>query len=219
MTRRPIKTRGAAWVQSLARRLTEAGITPNQISQFSMVFAGLAFTCFAAVGVTGLSGMPHPALFLILSALFIQLRLLCNLLDGIVAVEGGKSGPDGPFWNEAPDRLADLLILTGLGLACGWPGLGLLASALAITTAYLREFGRAEGMEPDFSGPFAKPQRMAAATGTAILAAFCTLIAPAWTGTALLVGLCVITLGTAATAYLRCQRLISWLKSQDTPPT
>lgn len=211
MTRRPIKTRGAAWVQGLARWLTDKGVTPNQISTASMVCAALAFALLYA---TQSAAVPLAAACFLGAALGIQLRLLCNLLDGIVAVEGGKSAPDGPFWNEAPDRVADLLILFGLGHACGAPTLGMLAAALAIGTAYLRELGRAEGMEPDFSGPFAKPQRMALATLAAALAAVTTIAAPAYTHLVLEGAVWIIALGTAATALLRSRRLILWLKAK-----
>ena len=206
MTRRPIKTRGAAWVQNIARVLTNKGITPNQISIASMGFAALACIAFC---------LPTTFWSLLLAALAIQLRLLCNLLDGIVAVEGGESAPDGPFWNEAPDRLADTLILAGLGHAAGAPLIGIAASAAAITTAYLRELGRAEGMKADFSGPFAKPQRMAAATIAALVAAFLSLLAahmiPVW----LTIAVWVILLGTIATALFRSRRLIVWLNTRS----
>ena len=56
---------------------------------------------------------------LVLAALFCQLRLLCNLLDGMVAIEAGKSAGDGPFWNEFPDRVSDILIVVGLGYGVG----------------------------------------------------------------------------------------------------
>jgi phosphatidylglycerophosphate synthase len=49
------------------------------------------------------------------AAACIQFRLLCNLLDGMVAVEGGKGSVTGPIYNEAPDRIADVLILIGAG--------------------------------------------------------------------------------------------------------
>ncbi len=211
MTRRPIKTRGAAWVQGLARRLGTAGLTPNQISQMSMVFAALAWVAFSATTHSTLTGLPHPAVFFLLAALCIQLRLLCNLLDGIVAVEGGKSTPDGAFWNEAPDRLSDVLILSGLGYAAGSASLGLIAGALAVSTAYLRELGRAEGMPSDFSGPLAKPQRMAAATFAALLAATMSLVAPAYVQGLLLVATVLIITGTALTVIRRSRRLIHWL--------
>ena len=56
--------------------------------------------------------------------LCVQLRLLCNLLDGMVAVEGGRSSPVGALYNEVPDRVADSLLLVALGYAVGIPWLG-----------------------------------------------------------------------------------------------
>ena len=54
------------------------------------------------------------------TAACVQLRLLCNLLDGMVAIEGGKSTPTGALFNEIPDRLADALFLVPLGYAGGY---------------------------------------------------------------------------------------------------
>ena len=126
MTRRPLRTRSATWAQKLAAYLASTPVTPNQISIASMVFAALAGGAFYLGGT-----------WLLAAALFIQLRLLCNLLDGMVAVEGGKSTPDGPFWNEAPDRVSDILIITGLGYGIGEPSLGWAAAALAMSASTL----------------------------------------------------------------------------------
>ena len=93
---------------------------------------------------------------LIAAALFIQLRLLCNLFDGMVAIEGGLASKDGPFWNEFPDRVADILILVGAGLACGFVALGWAAACMAVLTAYVRELGRAVNVPADYRGPMAK---------------------------------------------------------------
>lgn len=41
----------------------------------------------------------------------IQLRLLCNLFDGMVAIEGGKKSDVGSLYNEFPDRIADSLLI------------------------------------------------------------------------------------------------------------
>ncbi len=185
MTRRPLRTRSAAWAQKLAAYLASTRITPNQISIASMGFAALAGGAFYLGG-----------LWLLAAALAIQLRLLCNLLDGMVAVEGGKSTPDGPFWNEAPDRVSDILIITGLGYGIGEPSLGWAAAALAILTAYIRELGGTG----DFSGPMAKPHRMALLTAAALLAAF---------GLDLLkIALWVLVIGTALTVLRRSTRLV-----------
>lgn len=207
LQRRPLASRQTRWARALAARLALRGVRPNAISLASVGFAaagaGLLATGPALPGAWG-------AAALILAAAAVQARLLCNLLDGMVAVEGGRGTPDGAFWNEAPDRLSDLLLLTGAGVAAGAPALGLLAGAMAVATAWLREFGRAEGLGADFGGPMAKPQRMAVLTGAALLAA----VAPFGLTAAgiLAASLWVIVLGAALTAGLRARRLLAALR-------
>ncbi len=198
--RRPLATRNRRWVQALARRLAATAITPNQISMASAGFAALGFLAFWG---TSAGGTVPTVLLLLLAAAAIQLRLLCNLLDGMVAIEGGKSAPTGPFWNEAPDRAADLLFFWGAGLAAGGPALGLGCGALALATAYLRELGRAEGLGADFAGPMAKQHRMAALTVASLAAAVLPAAAPA----VLTWALWLILVGTAATVIRRASRL------------
>ena len=203
--RRPLTSRNSAWAARLASWAVAKGITPNQISQASMGFAGLGFALFAL--------SPHGPgivqfLCLILAAATLQARLVCNLIDGMVAIEGGKGAKDGPFWNEAPDRVSDLLFFAGAGLAANQPALGLLAAAPPTATAYIRELGRAEGFPPDFSGPLAKPQRMAVLTAGTVVAA---LYASEWT---LTVTLWIVVAGTAATIFRRSRTLIGKLKSR-----
>lgn len=209
-TRRPIATRDAGWVRRWAASLAARGVSPNRISQASILCAALAGGAFWASADMGpVAG----ALLLILGAAFCQARLMCNLLDGLVAVEGGLRAPDGPFWNEAPDRAADILILVGFGLAAGQPALGWAAAAMAVLTAYLRELGRAEGMAPDFSGPLAKPQRMALVTGGAVIAAIEPLVTE--TTMAMSAVLWLLILGTAATALRRAGRLVIWMRGSS----
>ncbi|RMA40801.1 CDP-alcohol phosphatidyltransferase family protein [Rhodophyticola porphyridii] len=209
-SRRPIASRNVRIIQGAARRLAASDISANQISQASIGFAALAAVAFwlSGIGGTGLA-----IAMLLLAALAVQLRLLCNLLDGMVAIEGGKSAPDGPFWNEAPDRLADILILAGLGMAAGNLALGLVAATLAVTTAYLRELGRAEGAPADFSGPMAKPHRMAAVTLGAAVAAI--ELAVAGSSLSLRVVLWIIIVGALVTVLRRAARLIAELKSRS----
>jgi len=150
------------------------------------------------------------ALFLILAAAFCQLRLLCNLFDGMVAVEGGKGAADGPFWNEFPDRIADILILAGVGWGIGSPGLGWAAASFAVLTAYVRELGRASGTPSDFSGPMAKQHRMATITAAAVL----SVLEPLWSGhnQVLRAALWLIAIGAAFTALRRGQNIVRSLK-------
>jgi phosphatidylglycerophosphate synthase len=144
------------------------------------------------------------------AAACVQLRLLCNLLDGMVAVEHGLGGPFGPIWNELPDRIADALFLVGAGYASGYAWLGWLCAVLAVLTAYVRELGRGLDQPADFSGPMAKPHRMAALTLTCLIAAAEPLWG--WRGESLAIGLAVIALGTALTVARRTVRLGRALK-------
>jgi hypothetical protein len=43
---------------------------------------------------------PGCALLLLIGIAGMQLRLLCNLLDGMVAIEGGMKGKAGDLFNE-----------------------------------------------------------------------------------------------------------------------
>lgn len=204
-TRRPLGSRNSGWAKRLAEWAVLKGFTPNQISRASVGFAAAGTVLYM---LAPLAPWIVQGLLLILAAAAIQARLVCNLIDGMVAVEGGQGEADGAFWNEAPDRAADLLLLTGAGIAAANPDLGALAAALAIATAYLRELGRAEGFPPDFSGPLAKPQRMAVLTVGTVIAAF---YASEWT---LNWTLWIIVAGTALTILSRSMRLIKALKAR-----
>jgi len=205
--RRPIASRNSKLAARVARWLAERGVSPNHISQASMGFAACAGLMFWLSSVT--DGFPY-ALCLLGAALGCQFRLLCNLFDGMVAVEGGRGAPDGPFWNEAPDRVADALIFVGLGLGAGQPALGWAAAAFAIGTAYLRELGSAQGLSADFRGPMAKPQRMAIVTGAALVAIFI----PNLFGWAVLsIALWIVIFGAAVTLLRRSQGMIAGLKA------
>lgn len=205
--RRPLKSRETKLAGKIAQALAARGVTPNAISQASMVaalVAGLAFW-----GSAETSGVAR-ALLLVLAALGCQARLLCNLFDGMVAVEAGKGAPDGPFWNEFPDRVSDILILVGAGLAAGMPEWGWAAASLAVLTAYTRELGAGIGLVPDFSGPMAKPQRMAALTAAAVLA-----VAEGWLWQREIIlplAIVIVTLGTAATVVRRGARIVTALR-------
>lgn len=207
--RRPLSSRDSGWARSIARRLSAAAITPNQISMASMVMAAGAGVCFWLAGAAD-AGMR--VALLLAAALFCQFRLLCNLFDGMVAIEGGKQAPDGPFWNEFPDRVADILIFVGVGYGVGVPALGWAAAGLAVLTAYTRELGRACGLPADFSGPMAKQHRMATITAAALL----SLAEPIWRGhnEVLVAALWVVAAGAAVTTLRRAATIVRSLRNR-----
>jgi phosphatidylglycerophosphate synthase len=218
--RRPIKSRGSGWAQGSARLLARAGASPNMISGASVAFAALGG---ALMALAGLSSPAVRGAALIGAAACIQLRLICNLLDGMVAVEFKRGSTSGPIWNELPDRFSDALFLAGAG-ACAYGSvhpligvsLGWIAAVLAVTTAYVRELGRGLGLPADFSGPMAKPQRMATLTVTCVIAAF----EPLWGGRGeiILVGLAIIVLGTALTVARRTRTIARALAERGKAP-
>lgn len=211
--RRPLKTRDRRWARSLARRLATVGVRPNWISGASVLLAAAGGTFLALspgrIGATR-------SLLLLAGAACVQLRLLCNMLDGLLAVEGGLGSPAGEVWNDLPDRIADPLILVGAGLATrvlpGGITLGWLAAVLALLTAYVRVLGGSIGLPESFAGPMAKPHRMFAVTvgcvGGAVESAF------GRPPRILYLALVAIVAGSAITAARRTARIIRELRTR-----
>lgn len=159
-TRRPVKARGLAIMHRAAGTLARARVTPNAVSVASVVFAAGAGALLALTASLDAGSIGERMAFLA-SACLIGLRLLANLIDGLIAVEGGKRTPLGGVFNEFPDRVSDVLVLIGAGYAAGGsPTLGFLAAIVAVLIAYVRELGHGLGAAHHFAGPMAKQQRM-----------------------------------------------------------
>jgi phosphatidylglycerophosphate synthase len=172
--RRPIAARELGFFKALASRLAKAGVSANAISVAGMVAGLLAG---AALVLTARWEPAARALWLAAAA-FIQLRLVANLLDGMVAIESGTASKVGELYNEVPDRVSDTAALAGLGYAAGGdPVLGWAAALAAMFTAYVRTTGKGAGAKHDFRGPMAKQQRMALVT---LLALVCAAAPRAW---------------------------------------
>ncbi|MGB5918715.1 CDP-alcohol phosphatidyltransferase family protein [Arcobacter sp.] len=161
-SRRPLKIRGNIWSKSIASYLSKQSITPNQISIFSIFFAILSSICIVLI-------FSNIWLYSILAALFIQMRLLCNLFDGMVALEGGKSTKSGELYNDIPDRVSDSILFIALGYFTSYIEIGYLAALFAMMTAYIRVLGSSMGAGAVFKGPMAKQHRMALLTIALIL--------------------------------------------------
>jgi len=201
--RRPIAARSSGWAQSAATRLARANVSPNMVSSTSVLFA--------ALGAVLLIEWPN-APGLILCAACVQARLICNLLDGMIAIEGGRKTPLGALYNEFPDRLADSLFIVALGYSCGLPAWGWFGALAAALTAYVRVFGGALGLPQDFRGPMAKQHRMAVLTAACLAGAIEQLI---WATRYALVAAClVIAIGSAITCVTRAFRIARQLSAR-----
>lgn len=199
--RRPLKTRSLTVFRSLAQTLVNRRISPNTIS-----LAGVAAAIFGFICLWGAArGWPGGWFFILLAAVCVQIRLLCNLLDGLIAVDFDRRQKGGDIFNEVPDRIEDTLFLVGAGYLAGYAELGWLCAVLAVFTAYIRAFGASLGQSQDFGGPCAKPHRMAILTIGLILAALMALLGLGFNIMALVMW--ILVAGTALTAALRIQRL------------
>jgi phosphatidylglycerophosphate synthase len=210
--RRPIAARRWLIWQHAASWLARRGVSPNSISLAGMV-CGIAAGASLAVTAFAEEWQQHVAW--LAGAVFIQLRLLANLLDGMVAIESGRASPVGELYNEVPDRVSDAAILIGAGYALGGdPTLGYLAACAALMTAYVRAMGKAAGAPQEYCGPMAKPHRMALLT---VLALYLGLTPgewqPTWHARGLMAaGLLVVALGGVLTSIRRLARIAANLR-------
>ena len=150
--RRPIQSRNTLWAKKISQFLANKNISPNQISVFSIIPAMIMFFLYLF--------QPMSVLLSIVFIGMIQLRLLANLFDGMVAIEGGKKSLVGAIYNEFPDRLSDTFFICAFAFMGNQLVLGLIASLLAVTTAYIRLLGGSLGLQQTFAGPMAKQHRM-----------------------------------------------------------
>lgn len=210
--RRPIAARDLTLSRRAASWLARRRVSANAIS-----IAGMIAGVLAGI-VLGLTRDVATPLSWFAAALLIQLRLLANMLDGMVALETGTASTLGEIYNDVPDRVSDSATLIGLGYALGGDiVLGYAAAGAAMATAYIRTLGVAVGAPAQFCGPMAKPHRMFVATATAGLCGFAALL-----GTTVTVGgyglptlaLVAVTAGSIVTALRRLARVARALRER-----
>ncbi len=216
MDRRPLSVRNAVYSQRVGRWLANRGVSPNSISIFGMVFGVLAGLLFAA---TSLTESYHWALW-VAGAICVQLRLLGNMFDGMVAYLRKRATALGELYNEVPDRISDAVTIIGFGFAVdSSPWLGLIAALLAVFTAYVRTMGKVAGAHQEFCGPMAKPQRMYLITLAALLMTFgasqwfVTEVGEEPTYSIAVITLWILIAGCAFTIVRRLNRIMAVLRS------
>jgi phosphatidylglycerophosphate synthase len=166
--RRPIASREWRVSKRLAAWLAERHVSPNAISVAGMLAGIAAGSCFAATNGFG----DHAPWLWLAGAALVQLRLIANMLDGMVAVLTDRCSPVGELYNEVPDRVSDTAIFLGLGYGAGDAELlGYAAALAAMFAAYVRTTCVTAGAPADFRGPMAKQHRMFLVTCLAIASA------------------------------------------------
>lgn len=200
--RRPIAARDTGWAKKITKSLIGFKLSPNRISMLSVLFS-----------ILGAAALFFPQYFgYVVCALMVQMRLLCNLFDGMVALELNQDNPLGKIYNEFPDRVTDSIFLITVGYAFNCAELGLIAALLAALTAYVRVFGGSVGLVQDFMGPMAKQHRMAVLTA-ALLFSQAELYINNSTYI-MLAALYIISVGSALTCVTRTVKIAKLLKEQ-----
>jgi len=212
--RRPIASREHPLAKRVATALCAAGVSPNFISMAGMV-ASLA----GGVALAATNHLSPSWPWFVVAATLMQIRLLANMFDGMVAIQGSHASLVGDLYNEVPDRVSDTAFFVGMGYALGGsPTLGYQAAILAVMTAYVRAAGGVAGGPQEYCGPMAKPQRMALATCACLLAA---VIPPSWipqTGTLpsagiMAIALAMVIVGSIVTIVRRLGRIAKALRA------
>lgn len=218
--RREVSSRKVVGFQKLARTLVRWGMTPNQISLLSTVFAIIAGLSLAFCLQPDLTLGTKKGL-LVLAVLCIQLRLICNLIDGLMAIEGGLKTKAGELFNDVPDRVSDVVIILGVGFAAqsvAAPGafwlihLTWLCALLAVLTAYVRTLGASMTGQQDFAGPMAKQHRMFVIT-LACFGAALELIGEWSLGYSFLAAILIVGVGSLLTCINRLWRIYRYLNA------
>ncbi len=158
--RRPIAGLFRLTARSATTWSLRRGIDPNLIS-------------LASIGATALSALFYllswrAPVLLLLAPLPSFVRLWFNMLDGMVAVEGGTASPEGEIWNELPDRISDFMLFGAVALSgIAQPTLAWICGGAALLVAYVGTLGKAVGAGRQFDGWMSKPWRVVAlALGT-----------------------------------------------------
>lgn len=221
LDRREIAQRSTLWTARTADALAAMRLTPNSISVLSVVLAAIAAAALIASAQVDDGARIG---LLVVAAAMLPLRLLCNMLDGMLAVEHGLRTPSGDLFNELPDRIADLVVLAAAGYATAgvWmlgahdlgAALGWVAASLAVLTAYVRTLGAANGVGNYFDGPMPKPTRM----WLLVVAALGSLAeAPLGWPRGVVIGaaLAVIAAGSLVTVAMRLRRIVAALRARE----
>ena len=202
LSRRKVVGRNIRTIQKSARTMAAIGIKPNWIS--------VASIGFAIVGGLGMVFSSQHWFWIIPALLGILLRALCNLWDGLVAIEGNKATANGAFFNEVPDRFSDCLLLIAAGLAWRFDmaglAIGLTTALTSVLVAYVRAVGASLTGQEQFFGLMSKPNRMAVLVASVISCLFIG-------SSAFLFGLIIILAGCAITFATRSNLILQDLKA------
>lgn len=140
-------------ISPLAHRVADAGITPNQISLFSLIFAVLS-------GIFYYYSFSNP--FLVLAGAFmVFLNSVFDAIDGLMARYLKTAGPKGDFIDHVIDRYADVIIICSIFFAghVQWQ-IGVIAIVGVLITSYLGTQAQALHLGRYYGGIMGRADRL-----------------------------------------------------------
>src|SRR5262245_27560215 len=157
---------GPTWLNGLAIRVKNCGITPRMLA---LAGGGLAVLAAALMPIGALveSGVGSAAL--LLAAICLQLRFLGNLVEKILLRDRARS-KNGEVFDDLLDRGADFVVFVSAGYSIGGgtigPLLGWAAALLSLATSYVALLS--SGFKEAATHPMNQKHRMAVMTGACV---------------------------------------------------
>jgi archaetidylinositol phosphate synthase len=148
-----LKQRAQLWFTSEATILHNVGLTPNQVSIFGIILAGLSAITYWQWKLN--------SLLLILAPLLMLASGLLDALDGALARLYGEATNFGGFFDSLLDRYADAIIICGIilgGLTDVTWGLAALIGSLLVS--YARARAEAAGVKMESVGLAERAERL-----------------------------------------------------------
>ena len=200
-----IKPEAQRLVRPLEDALVARHVSADALTVAAVPVAALGGACLALSD-------PIPALLPCVPILA-AIRLILNLLDGLVARRTGTTHAMGELLNELGDRVADTLFIGGL---CFVTAVGSLLALSAVIAALLASYvgitARAMGVSRQYGGVMSKPGRMIT---LAIAAPLAFVVADRWP---LVAAAWIILLGSVITLAQRVRttrRAVQHQEPQD----
>lgn len=158
------RARGGAGIYSLKPRFQQAlgGIerflVRKRVHPDYLTFGALVLS---VLGGAALYGSVQAAWLLLLVPVVVLTRTALNALDGLVARGTGLARPWGEVLNEVCDRLSDVALFAGVGLASG--SSSVLAACVIVAmllSSYVGVLSKAAGSKRQYGGIMGKADRM-----------------------------------------------------------
>ncbi len=153
MTLDDLRGRAVVVTEPLAALAERSGISPNQTSLLSLLFA--------AAGALAYYISAERPLALYVAALMVILNAAFDAIDGALARRTGRAHPRGDFLDHIIDRYADMFILTGIILG-GYVSsiLGVFAVMGVLLTSYVGTQAQALNVGRFYGGVMGRADRL-----------------------------------------------------------